>query len=245
MKDFPETKLLECADPSPNPKGPTYPSFGLYTEDELPITAKLQDFAWLLGRNLTRMSTGERETNDEGDNNAEGDALSHNPIPVWSGFNSLLHQTLPATRVGCPPLLAAPAHKSNTLLTILMHAQAINVKVMGPGHKTIISLDLGLYQPAKKLQVARNDLVHIILCPGELHIVMAQLRSIGSFIEGSGIDLCWIESDLYGPTTVKQILEGKHVKRGEAAHMVTLQALFILYQKAFMAQQTSTDGKAN
>ena len=109
-----------------------------------------------------------------------------------------------------------------------MQAQAINV---------IISLDMGLYQPAKKLQMARNDLNHLILRPGELHIVMAQLRTLGSFIEGSGIDLCWIESDLYGPTTVKQILEGKHVKRGEAAHKVSLQALFILYQRAFLSQQ--------
>ena len=62
---------------------------------------------------------------------------------------------------------------------------------------------MGLYQPAKKLQMARNDLNHIILRPGELHVVMAQLRTIGSFIENSGIDLCWSEADVYGPTPVK------------------------------------------
>ena len=73
-----------------------------------------------------------------------------------------------------------------------------------------------------------------ILRPGELHILMAQLRTIGAFIENSGIDMAWIESDLYGPNTVKQILEGNHVKRGEAAHLVTLQAFFILYQEAFL-----------
>lgn len=237
VKDYPETRLLECADPPSNPKSPTYPSFGLFAEDELLITVKLKDFAWLFGRNLTRNSTGERETNEEGvGDNLESGPLSRTPIPVWSSYNSLLHQTLPVTRVGCMPL-AAPAHEASTLLTILMQAQAINTKVMGSGHKTIISLDMGLYQPAKKLQMSRNDLNHLILRPGELHIVMAQLRALGSFIEGSGIDLCWVESDLYGPTTVKQILEGKHVKRGEAAHMVSLQALFILYQKAFLSQQ--------
>ena len=62
---------------------------------------------------------------------------------------------------------------------------------------------------------------------------MAQLRTIGAFIEDSGLDLCWIEADNYGPGTVKQILEGNHVKRGEVAHTVTLQALFTLYPKAF------------
>ena len=61
---------------------------------------------------------------------------------------------------------------------------------------------------------------------------MAQLRTIGAFIENSGLDMCWVESDLYGPFTVKQILAENHVKRGEAAHTVKLQALFSLYQEA-------------
>ena len=51
--------------------------------------------------------------------------------------------------------------------------------------------------------MARDDLKHIILRPGKLHILMAQLRTIGAFIENSGIDMAWKESDLYGPNTVK------------------------------------------
>ena len=43
-------------------------------------------------------------------------------------------------------------------------------------------------------------------------------------------------SDLYVPSTVKQILGGNHVKRGKAAHIVTLQALFSLYQEAFFVR---------
>lgn len=46
--------------------------------------------------------------------------------------------------------------------------------------------------------------------------------------------MCWIEAEIYGPATVKQILDGNHVKRGEVAHIVTLEALFALYQKAFL-----------
>ena len=61
--------------------------------------------------------------------------------------------------------------------------------------------------------MARDDLKTIFLRPGELHILMAQLRTIGAFIENIGIDMAWIESNLYGPNTVKQILEGNHVKR--------------------------------
>lgn len=65
---------------------------------------------------------------------------------------------------------------------------------------------------------------------------MAQLRAIGAFIENSGLDLCWIESDLYGPATVKQIIGGDHVKRGETAHLITVQALFEIYEEAFFQQ---------
>ena len=144
---------------------------------------------------------------------------------------------MPVTRVNCPPLVAAPAHEWCTLLAILMQAKTIKTKIVGPERKTVISLDMGPYQAAKKLQMGRNDLDHLILRPSELHIVMAQLRTIGRFIEDSGIDLCWIEADLYGPTTVKQIIDGNLVKRGQAAHMVTLQALFAMYHNAFFHQE--------
>ena len=195
----------------------------------------MQDFAWLLARNFS----SQRQIRDEvpqgerdGDIQAEREECpGRTGIPVWSAYNSLIGNPIEVTKVGTPPLLAAPAHEWPTLLTILMQAQNINTSVVGPGRKTVISLDVGLYQPAKKLQMARNDLQHLILRPGELHIVMAQLRTIGAFIEDSGLDMCWIEADIYGPATVKQILDGNHVKRGEVAHVVTLQALFALYQR--------------
>jgi len=138
------------------------------------------------------------------------------------------------TKVGTLPLLAASVHEWPTLLTIYMQAQNITFRAVGPGKKTVISVDMGLYQPAEKLQMAKNDLQNLILRPWELHIVMAQLRTIGAFIEDSGLDTCWMEADIHGPATVKQILDGNHVKRGEVAHIVTLEALFELYQKAFL-----------
>ena len=44
------------------------------------------------------------------------------------------------------------------------------------------------------------------------------------------------KAELYGPSTVWQILDDNHVKRGENAHITTLQALFTLYQEAFFKQ---------
>ena len=158
-------------------------------------------------------------------------------VPVWSAYNSVLGEAMPVTRVGTLPLIAAPAHRWNTILTVLMQAQTVNVKVVGQQRKTIISLDMGLYMPAKKLQMARHDLNNIILRPGELHIVMAQVKTIGAYIENSGIDMAWIEADLYGPSTVNLMQEGNHVKRSESAHLVNLQSFFTLYLEAFLIEE--------
>ena len=139
----------------------------------------------------------------------DDEAVSPNGnIPTWSAYHSLIADGLPLTRVGTPPLIAAPAHEWQTLLTVLMQAQGINTKVMGPDRKTVISLDMGLYKPAKQLQMSRKDMDHMILRPGELHIVMAELRCIGAYIENSGIDFCWTEADLYGPTLSSRLSRG-------------------------------------
>ena len=61
---------------------------------------------------------------------------------------------MPLTRVGTPPLITA----QQTLLTILIQTQNINTTVVGQNRRTVISLDMGLYQPAKKLQMTCQDL---------------------------------------------------------------------------------------
>ena len=118
-----------------------------------------------------------------------------------------------------------------------MTAQDISTSAVGDEGKTVISFGMGLYLPAKKLQMARKDLNRLILRSGELHIVMAMLKTIGAYIESGGIDLCWQEAELYGSCTVKQIPDGKHVKRGEKANLTTLQAFFRLYLKGFLKNE--------
>ena len=226
------TKLLDCTKPAVKPTSPVYTSFSLTRDVVLAANHLSQVSVWLLARTL-----GETEETLAGDETGQGDGeetVTQRNIPTWSAYNSLIaSELLPITRVGTPPLIAAPAHEWNTLLTVLKQAQSISAKVVGPDRKTVISLNMGLYKPAKQMQMAREDMNHIVLRPGELHIVMAELRCIGAYIENSGLDFCWTEADLYGPVTVKQILEGKHVNRGLEAHLVTLQSLFNMYQAEF------------
>ena len=166
IRQLPEsvTTLLDCPAPPGKPIGPNFPQFGLCTEDQCPSYIKNQDFTWLLGCSLTRTIT-----NGE----IEDDQPPSTDIPVWSSYNSIMSSPMPLTRVGNPPLIAALAHEWQTLLTILMQAQNIKTTVVGQNRRTGISLDMRLYQPAKKLQIIRKDLRHIILRPGKLHILMA------------------------------------------------------------------------
>ena len=232
------TKLLECPKPQSKPQSPVYASYSLRKNPPQPSDDSLPDVAWLIDRTLVRSQHwADREENETvllPEEQETGTQVSI-AFPTWSAYHSLTaSKVLPITRVGTPPLIAAPAHEWSTLLTVLKQAQGICAKVMGPDRKTVITLDLGLYKPAKQLQMARKDMDHLVLRPGELHIVMAQLRCIGAYIENSGIDYCWTEADLYGPVKVKQLIEGKHVRRAIEAHVVTLQSLFQLYQTAFL-----------
>lgn len=222
------TKLLECSKPDQKPNLPvSYPLLNL-ASNQIVADSCTQEYAWLLSRTLMLSSTDNQTFADE-HSNVEID------IPTWSAFSSLVSEQMPQTRVGTSPLIPAPAHEWRTLLTVLKQAQGINTEIVGPNRKTVISLDMGLYKPAKQLQMSRKDLDGIILRAGELHIVIAQLRCIGSFIENSGIDLAWIEAEVYNPSTVKQFIEGRHIRRGLDAHLMMLQALFILYEDFFFS----------
>ena len=76
-----------------------------------------------------------------------------------------------------------------------------------------ISLDLQLYSKAlqlkEKVDINRNCIVRL----GKQHLVFAFLKVIGKYIENSGLDQIFIESNIYGPNTPNQIIQGKHLKK--------------------------------
>ena len=90
-----------------------------------------------------REENAEELERERDERNSKCDAVSSVHLPVWSGYNSLIHNTMPVARVSCPPLVAAPAHEWNTLLTILTRTQVIKTKLVNPEKKTVISLEWG------------------------------------------------------------------------------------------------------
>ena len=91
------------------------------------------------------------------------------------------------------PLLPVPASSYSAIYTSLLRAQNITTHVAYGSKKTIIALDLDLYERVLQLRNSRDDLRdHFILRLGELHIVFAHCRAIGRFLENTGVDDAWI-----------------------------------------------------
>ena len=55
------------------------------------------------------------------------------------------------------------------------------------------------------------------------------LKVLGKLIKGSSLETIFVQSGMYGSSTVAQILDGKHMKRGAEAHTVLYLALSKLY----------------
>jgi len=81
-----------------------------------------------------------------------------------------------------------------------------------------------------------------VLRLGEMHTVMAALLAVGNVIEDCGLDEAWSEADIYGPTTTRQILDAKHMKRALEAHMTTVQALYDLCVEEFFLDHPDLKG---
>ena len=198
---------------------------------------ELYDSVWLLSRSVLRINNEGQESRAQPAEVTDELLIPQN-IPTWAAFNSLLVKERPLTNVGALPLVPAPAHEWSTLLTVLKQAQHINTMIVGPERKTVITLDMQLYEKAMRLQMYRDDCREKwILRLGELHTVMAALRTVGAAIDGSGIDDAWVESGIYGPVTTGQILDVKHMKRSVDAHLTTIQALFDLYVQSNLTEE--------
>jgi len=107
-------------------------------------------------------------------------AIKHHNIPTWTAYCSLMASTKPLTEVNTLPLIPAPAHEWQTLITLLKQTYKINYMVMGPNRKRVITLDMALCEPANQLEMNKDE------CKGkwvvrldEMHTVMAALRTAG------------------------------------------------------------------
>ena len=69
---------------------------------------------------------------------------------------------------------------------------------------------------------------------GELHVVKYALRALGSSIENCRIYDAWMEADVYGSATTRQIIKCTHYNRSLRAHIYSYMALHELAIDQFL-----------
>lgn len=166
------------------------------------------------------------------------DSLELTPLPTWGAFNSLLTGTPQISHYETLPLDASSPTDWTGLYTALKKVQGINTSITAD-KKTIVTLDLQLYVKCMELRSKDEIKDNFIFRLGELHVVFAYLKVLGKYINGSGLDQILIESDVYGPTTLGQIINGKHMKRGMEAHMILYLSLLKVYLTTFETEIAS------
>ena len=84
---------------------------------------------------------------------------------------------------------------------------------------------------AKGIQLhEKNEITEgFIFRMGELHVVFTVLKVLGKIINNSGIDLSFEEAGIYGPVTLCQIKDGKHLYHSLEAHSILYLTLYQNY----------------
>ena len=161
-------------------------------------------------------------------------------MPTWAATNSSLLQSQqeddkPQTNSGIVvPLLRRPPTDYSALYTVLCLAQGISAFVVGLNRKTVITLNLDLYERATKLHTSTGN-ANWILSVGELHACFASLHA--KYVEGSGLDSTSTEASLCSPSTIYQIFTGKWFKRGVEYHITNIMACSELLFEASVKQE--------
>ena len=165
--------------------------------------------------------------------------LSSVKLPTWSAYNSVANvedSTVKSiTDTILSPLINGNAHDISAVYTGLIRAEALTKATLSQQGKTVISLDLDLYDRASHLVRSQPDLHdRYVLRLGELHIVFAYVRAIGSFIESSGLPRLWEKSHWFGPLICTQVLSCTHMKRALIAHENTLLCFYVMVISAMI-----------
>ena len=151
-------------------------------------------------------------------------------VSTWSAHNSTNTEATQLSKYFTTPVIHGSPTDWSNLYTALKIFQGINVAT-NADHKTIVSMDLQLYAKCIKLQNNESIRSQFVFRLVELHILFAMLKVIGKNINFSGLDETFIGAEIYGPTTLQQIIGGKHYNRSFEAFLTLHMSLFQFYIK--------------
>ncbi|KAJ8884907.1 hypothetical protein PR048_011103 [Dryococelus australis] len=191
-------------------------------EKELLDSNLLEDVVWMILKvtaiqssdKITTLNYDFHDLNVNDTNPAASDTISTSPalIPILSAYHSLVSKPMCLKRVCVLPLIDSSPSSTSTQITSMEKLEAVTNAITG----------------------TKRSFKKKSFRPGELHIIMAILHAIGTFIDGTGLE-CAL-ADLYSDTVISQMVAGKCVRRGVEAHTTLTLALFRCYSHVFQIQ---------
>ena len=158
---------------------------------------------------------------------------------TWSAFHA---QRQPqcmknSSTTALLPLFRDP---SNSIAMVKHAMDVIKVAVdhLNNGQTPVMACDQPLYALAKIIQWNFPELYgesSYVIMLGGLHIEMAGLKALGSFLSGSGWAEVFVEAGINTPGTAQSFLSAAHLRRCRHAHEVTAASLYVLQQRAYMS----------
>ena len=105
---------------------------------------------------------------------------------------------------------------------------------LNPGQIPVIAFDQPLYALAKQIQWDKEDVYgekNCVIMLGGLHILMAALKVLGDWLEGSGWTEVITKANISTSGVADSMLEASQVTRTRHAHQFTCCALYSLLHK--------------
>ena len=159
-------------------------------------------------------------------------------IPSYIALKSLLSTTnVSITTCAFTPIIPYPATEYETIYTCMKNFQDIlhqNNMPYGP-----LWCDEGVYRIVKEIQLLKRiEFQNIFLGIGGFHTEKVVLAAIGKYLEDVGAENVFVETEIFGPNTVKAVMSGGHYVRSKRGKLdvinIRILALNYLYLQCLL-----------
>ena len=186
---------------------------------EIKANTNIEDIEWLeMVRLVVKDESEERENISWAAHNASKDssltqqADQSAMLPMWRDSSK------------CPAMIR---HAMNKILEA--------TEYLNPGQTAVVAMDQPLYAIGKKIQWHNPNGFgkDFVLMMGPLHIEMAYLGAIGSWLERIGWSILMTNAGVVRPGVAESLHSGKDVRRTKYSHQVTIYTLYVLLKEGY------------
>ena len=162
-------------------------------------------------------------------------------IPSWSATNAIwTTENIPQKNLAFMPVLPYPVTQYSTVYTAIKNVMDISSQLVQ--NEIPLYCDEGVYCIVREIQLQRPDeFRRLVPCAGTLHLTKNVLKCIGRSLSGSGVELVWLQADVFGPSVIENsVLNGGHYNRSLNGMLLLHEALErLLYRQFFETKGVS------